>query len=87
MGDTGELLMTESYKTRKEQVEDFIKRAKLPLTRTEKARFRQAMKDACMVGACEERSHCLNILRKYGLTGAASVICLTSVLKVLGYEE
>jgi len=50
-------------RTRKDQISDFIKRAKLPLkTRAEKTRFRQAMRDACMVGACEERSRTLKIL-------------------------
>jgi len=52
------------YKTRKHQIEAFMREAKLPLkTRAEKARFFKAMRDACMVGACEERQRILQILR------------------------
>jgi len=80
------------YKTRKDQVDDFIRRAKLPLkTKAEKARFQEAMRDACMVGACEERHRNLKIICEYipvpMRTKTIDEITKKSVLKVLGFED
>ena len=78
------------YKTRKEQIAAFIKEAKLPpKTRAEKKRFREAMRRACFVGACEERSHCLKIIKQHAVLGPliATQIVQMSVLQVIGYEE
>ena len=75
-------------RTCKNQVTQFIKRSKLPLkTRAEKKRFHDAMRNACMVGACEERRRCSKILRQYSLTEPVKDICNVSVLRILGFEK
>lgn len=82
-----------TYETRKDQVDDFIKRAKLPLkTTAEKSRFQDAMRDACMVGACEERSRILFIIRENIppveiRTKMIDAIIQKPVLEVLGFEK
>jgi len=77
------------YKTRRDQIRAFMRTAKLPLTtKEEKARFFQAMKDACMVGAEEERSRCLRILAIPEV--GQSIRCeirSVPVLEVLGFEK
>lgn len=77
------------YKTRKHQITNFIRRANLPLkTQAEKTRFRKAMRDACRVGACEERSRTLKILREAGVSVEIQArVVNVSVLQVLGFEK
>jgi hypothetical protein len=81
-----------NFRTRKYQIMDFIRKAKLPLkTKAEKTRFREAMRDACMVGACEERSRNLKIICEYipvpMRTKTIDEIIKKPVLKVLGFEK
>ena len=77
------------YKTRKHQIEAFMREAKLPLkTRAEKARFFKAMRDACMVAAYEERHRILKILEyANGSINVGNMIRQFSVLQVLGFEK
>ena len=81
------------YKTRKDQVDGFIRKANLPLTtKAEMARFRQAMRDACMAGACEERGRICEIIRKRipivkDRIALIDEIINTPVLEVLGFEK
>lgn len=78
-----------NYRTRRNQVNSFIRRAKLPLkTRAEKERFHEAMRSACMVGACEERSRILKLLNtSVTLKNMQEQIIAVPVLQVLGYEK
>lgn len=76
------------YDSRKEQVEAFA-----DLVRAGDMSCDDALKDACFVGACEERDHCLEIIRSCpGLVAdnkraLVERICAKSVLEVLGYSE
>lgn len=77
--------MTE--RTRKHQIAEFLRALKLPPSY--RRAVAKALRDAAMVGACEERSHCLAILRADPTPPIAAMnrICERSVLAVLGYEE
>lgn len=73
--------MTEdgTFLTRADQVESFILEYYAVL--------RKALRSAAMVGACEERDHCLDLIREGG-SGQELIdrICKKTVLEVLGYD-
>ena len=74
------------YKTRKHQLGAISKEVKAG-----KETLRRALRDAAMVGACEERARAITIIetRCSPETARAIVnaICARSILDVLGYEE
>lgn len=84
--------MNEEFRTRKEQIEKGflpqlmrdLKAAGCPLNAKGRALVKKELRDAAMVGACEERYRTLRFLQHDQTT--ARVITNTSVLSVLGYE-
>ena len=82
------------YSTRKEQIDDDFQRVLVKKLKAsgcfieskQRALIAEALRDAAMVGACEERDHCLKILRANGLHNAAKDISSWSIMEVLGYE-
>lgn len=75
------------YGSRKEQLRAFQRELKLKLTPAEKRRLSNAMRDAAMVGAAEERNRTLKILADLCADRTiAHRIVAVSVLAVLGYE-
>ncbi len=83
------------YDSRKEQIErGFARELKRVLkqegigyfNRKQNAAIRDALRSAAMVGACGERSRCLELLRRHPGT-AETLITVVPVLKVLGYEK
>lgn len=83
-----------SYDTRKEQIEKGfmstlsrdLKALGFPLSRKAKQLIKQELRDAAMVGACEERDRTLKLLRDRISPHLLSSITDEPVLKVLGYE-
>lgn len=82
------------FRSRKDQIEkDFLrrlvqdlKRLGCPVTRRGRELIKTELRDAAMVGAAEERSRDLRLIRQRGLF-AADEIVKQPVLAVLGYEE
>jgi hypothetical protein len=83
--------MSDTFRSRKEQILAFKKELGWKLTPRHHAQLAQVLRDAAMVGAAEERLRTLNILKKYSsvvdATTLSHEICSKSVLTVLGYEE
>jgi hypothetical protein len=86
-------------RSRKEQIEkDFLARlvrslkaADIPINAKGRALIKETLKSSAMVGACEERSRTLELLRlEDGSSTAREIeqeICKRGVLDVLGYED
>lgn len=88
--------MKTDFKNRKEQIEkEFAPRlrAKLKeegvgyLNRAQRRAINDALRDAAMVGACEERTRALELIRRYDAPLVATAITVVPVLTVLGYNE
>lgn len=85
-------MTTESFRTRKEQIEkDFLRRlardlktAGCPLNTKGRALVKRELRGAAMVGAAEERSRTLRVVKHDQVTVRA--IVAISILEVLGYE-
>ena len=77
-----------TFRTRREQIEkDFLPRC---LKTPNRKVVRDELRDAAMVGACEERERTMRIIENSACLSAdkrqlISSICKTSVLSVLGY--
>lgn len=67
------------YESRAKQMRAFARRFK-----TGKAGINEVLRDACICGAAEERSHALNILRN---GGTAKDICATPIDEICGYGK
>ncbi len=74
-----------AYESRREQIEAFavqVEKKETPLA--------DALRDAAMVGACEDRARTLELIRRNVDASTCrklvKEICNTSVLEVLGYE-
>ena len=80
--------MNVAYKTRRHQIERFARDV-----RAGRESLAHGLKWAAFVGACEERDHCLEIMRSTISVDRRIVrmleeeICAKSVLKVLGYDD
>lgn len=85
-----------NYDSRREQIEkDFLRDlmrdlrvAGVNVTRQSRERIKDALRDAAMVGACEERHRTLKYLQsKHADPDIGRAIMSRGVLSVLGYEE
>ena len=86
-----------NYETRREQIADFqceLRRnlhklgVVFPPGKGAQRLLSRALRDAAMVGACEERSRALCIAQRTGtLRDLEHQLIARSVLNVLGYEE
>ena len=86
------MAVSKMHETRREQIEeDFVPVVMAATGPRRKRIVRKELRGAAMVGACEERSRTLALLR--GLLSAADyracvgAITQQPVLQVLGYEE
>lgn len=75
------------YDSRKEQIEKgFMRELPSGLDRKLRKHIRDRLRDAAMVGACEERDRTLKLLRDRISPHLLNSITADPVMKVLGYE-